>query len=87
MSTYTFAPNYTPLGWRSLEGAFYAEDSIRVKPSLELRIGFRAESTNGLNEVNGRASNYLFDSNGVIITPAPVAGSVFSESDVRFLRA
>ena len=29
VSTYTFAPNYTPLGWRSLEGAFYAEDTIR----------------------------------------------------------
>jgi hypothetical protein len=87
VSTYTFAPNYTPLGWRSLEGAFYAEDSIRVKPSLELRIGFRAESTNGWNEVNGRASNYLFDSNGVIITPAPVAGSVFSENHAKFLPA
>ena len=66
VSTYTYAPTYTPLGWRSLEGAFYAEDAIRVKPSLELRIGFRAESTNGWNEVDGRASNYLFDASGVI---------------------
>jgi hypothetical protein len=87
VSTYTFAPNFTPLGWRSLEGAFYAEDSIRVKPSLELRIGFRAESTNGWNEVNGRASNYLFDANGVITTRPAVSGSVFSENHAEFLPA
>jgi len=61
VSTYTYAPSFTPLGWRSLEGAFYVEDAIRVKPSLELRVGFRAEFTNGWNEANGRASNYLFD--------------------------
>lgn len=87
VSTYTFAPNYTPLGWRSLEGAFYAEDSIRVKPSLELRIGFRAESTNGWNEVNGRASNYAFDSSGVIIAQPVVASSAFSENHAKFLPA
>ena len=73
VSTYTYAPTSTPLGWRSLEGALYAEDTIRVKPSLEMRIGFRAEFTNGCNEVHGRASNYAFDSNGVIQTQ-PVVG-------------
>jgi hypothetical protein len=87
VSTYTYAPNSTPLGWRSLEGAFYAEDTIRVKPSLELRIGFRAESTNGWNEVNGRASNYAFDSNGVIATQPLTGGSVFSENHAKFLPA
>ncbi len=87
VSTYTFAPNYTPLGWRSLEGALYAEDSIRVKPSLELRIGFRAESTNGWNEVNGRASNYAFDSVGVIVTQPVIAGSAFSDNHAKFLPA
>jgi len=87
VSTYTYAPNYTPLGWRSLEGAFYAEDAIRVKPSLELRIGFRAESTNGWNEVNGRASNYVFDASGVIVTQPVVGDSVFSENHAKFLPA
>jgi hypothetical protein len=87
VSTYTFAPNYTPLGWRSLEGAFYAEDSIRVKPSLEIRIGFRAESTNGWNEVAGRASNYLFDSNGVIATNPTVGTSALAENNAKFLPA
>ena len=87
VSTYTFAPNFTPLGWRSLEGAFYAEDSIRVKPSLEMRIGFRAESTNGWNEVNGRASNYRFDSTGVIATNPTVGTSALAENNAKFLPA
>ena len=67
VSTYTFAPGaVTPLDWHTFEGAFYAEDSIKLRPSLELRIGFRGEFTNGWNEAHGRASNYGFGSNGVI---------------------
>jgi hypothetical protein len=85
VSTYTYAPSRTPLGWRSLESAFYAEDAIRVRPSLELRIGFRAESTNGWNEVEGRASNYLFDANGVILTQPAVGNSAFAKNNARFL--
>jgi hypothetical protein len=87
VSTYTYAPSFTPLGWRSLEGAFYVEDAIRVKPSLELRIGFRAEFTNGWNEANGRASNYLFDSSGVIGTQPEVSGSAFTANNAKFLPA
>ncbi len=87
ISTYTFAPNYTPLGWRSLQGAFYAEDTIHLKPSLEIRIGFRAESTNGWNEVDGRASNYAFDANGTILTNPVIGSSAFSENNAKFLPA
>jgi hypothetical protein len=87
VSTYTYAPTFTPLGWRSLEGAFYAEDTIRLKPSLELRVGFRGESTNGWNEARARASNYTFDSNGVLVTQPVVGGSPFSENHAKFLPA
>src|SRR6266403_1502540 len=87
VSTYTYAPSYTPLGWRSLEGAFYVEDAIKVKPSLELRIGFRGESTNGWNEAHGRASNYAFDSNGVVGTQPIVGDSAFSVNNAKFLPA
>ena len=85
VSTYTYAPSFTPLGWRSLEGAFYAEDAIRLRPSLELRVGFRAESTNGWNEVSGRASNYLFDANGIIVTQPAVSNSAFTKNNAKFL--
>jgi hypothetical protein len=87
VSTYTFAPGYTPLGWRSLEGALYAEDTVRVKPSLELRLGFRSESTSGWNEVEGRASNYLFDAHGVIATQPVVGDSAFTKNNAGFLPA
>jgi hypothetical protein len=87
VSTYTYAPSYTPLSWRSLEGAFYAEDAIKLKPSLELRIGFRGESTNGWNEAHGRASNYAFAPNGVIETQPVVGNSAFSVNNAKFLPA
>jgi carboxypeptidase family protein len=87
VSTYTYAPSYTPLGWRSLEGAFFAEDAIKLKPSLELRIGFRGESTDGWNEAHGRAANYVFDSNGVVLTQPVVGSSVFGVNNAKFLPA
>ncbi|HEU4982662.1 MAG TPA: carboxypeptidase-like regulatory domain-containing protein, partial [Acidobacteriaceae bacterium] len=65
VSTFTFVPSPTELGWRSIEGAGFMQDTIQVRPNLELRAGFRFESTNGWNESQNRASNYLFDANGV----------------------
>ena len=86
ISTYTFASASTPLSWRSLEGAFFAEDSIKLTPSLEVRLGFRGEFTNGCNEAAGRASNYLF-TNGVINTIPTVGNSALSVNNARFLPA
>src|SRR5207247_8695415 len=85
VSTYTFAPGQTPLSWRSLESAVFAEDTIRVTPAFELRVGFRGEFTNGWNEAQGRASNYLFDSNGVILTRPAVGGYSFTDNRAKFL--
>jgi hypothetical protein len=87
VSTYTYAPNYTPLSWRSIEGAFYAEDVIKVTPTWELRLGFRGESTNGWNEAYGRASNYLFSPSGVIETQPVVGSSAFTVNNAKFLPA
>ena len=42
VSTYTYAPSYTPLAGARLKLPLSLEDTIRLKPSLELRIGFRA---------------------------------------------
>jgi hypothetical protein len=87
VSTYAYAPSFTPLNWRSLEGAFYAEDAIKINPSFELRIGFRGESTNGWNEAHGRASNYAFDSNGVIVTQPVIGNSALAVNNAKFLPA
>ena len=87
VGSYTYAPSDTPLSWRSREGAFYAEDTIRLKPSLELRLGLRSESTNGWNEASGRASNYAFAPHGVIETQPVVSNSAFTENNAKFLPA
>jgi len=87
VSTYTYAPGYTPLGWRTTEGAVFAEDAIKVKANLEVRLGFRAEFTNGWNESQGRASNYAFDANGVIVTDPVVSGAALAVNNAKFLPA
>ncbi len=84
VSTYTFAPGLTPLSWRSLEGAVYAEDTIRPKQSFELEFGFRDEFTNGWNEASGRSSNYAF-ADGVIETQPFVGSSAFTVNRAKFL--
>lgn len=87
VSTYTYAPSYTPLSWRSAQGAFFVEDAIRVSATLELRLGFRGESSDGWNEAQGRASNYTFDANGVISTNPVVGGSALAVNNAKFLPA
>ncbi len=86
ISTYTFASAATPMSWRSVEAAFYAEDAIKLTPSLEVRLGFRGEFTNGWNEAYGRASNYLF-TDGVINTNPTIGNSALSVNNARFLPA
>ncbi len=85
IATFTAIPNPTPLSFRSLEGAYYAEDVIKLRPSLELRVGFRGEFTNGWNESHNRSSNWLFDSNGIIETTPLVGESPYTENKAKFL--
>jgi Carboxypeptidase regulatory-like domain len=84
VATFTVVPNPTPLGWRSLEGAGYVQDAIRLTSRLELRLGFRFESTDGWNEAHGRASNYAFN-NGVIASTPTIGTSVFTNNRAKFL--
>jgi hypothetical protein len=85
ISTFTVVPSPTPLGWRSLELAGYIQDAIKLRSNLDLRLGFRFESTDGWNEVAGRASNYAFDSNGVIQTNPFVGDSALTVNRAKFL--
>lgn len=85
ISTFTVIPSSTLLGWRSLEGAAYLEDAIKLKPNLELRLGFRAESTDGWNEAHDRAANYLFDANGVVATQPVIGRSPLTVNNAKFL--
>ena len=85
IATFTAVPTPTPLGWRSLEGAGYAQDTLKPWKNLEILIGFRFESTNGWKEAHGRAANYLFDANGVIQSTPVVGSSAFTVNHAKFL--
>jgi hypothetical protein len=60
------------------------EDTVKVTPHFELRAGFRAESTNGWNEAQGRASNYAIV-NGVLQTQPVIGGSALATNRAVFL--
>src|SRR6202023_2002390 len=80
-------PLHTALGWRSLFGAWYIEDSMKVSRNLTLQLGLRHEFTTGWNEANGRAANYVTDAQGVLVTVPAVGSSVFSQNNATRLFA
>jgi hypothetical protein len=84
VATFLYDPAPTEMNWRSLFGALYAEDVIRVTPKLTVSLGFRGEFSTGWNEAHGRAANYTF-SNGVISTQPNVGSSLFTVNNARFL--
>ena len=83
-SSFLFDPAPTEMNWRSLFGAFYAQDVIRLTPRVTFSLGLRDEFSTGWNEAHGRAANYR-SSNGVISTTPRVADSIFTENNARFL--
>ena len=85
VATFQVVPLHTELGWRSLFGAWYVEDSIRLRHNLTLQAGIRHEFTTGWTEAYGRAANYFTDSNGVLITAPSLGNSVFSRNNAKWL--
>ncbi|MDQ2774271.1 MAG: TonB-dependent receptor [Acidobacteriota bacterium] len=79
-----YDPAPTEMNWRSLFGAFYAEDVIRVNPNLTLSLGLRDEFTTGWNEAHGRALNYAYP-NGVISSQPAIGDSVLTRNSGKFL--
>jgi hypothetical protein len=80
VSTFQVVPTANELGWRSLFGAWYFEDAIKVRRNLTIRAGIRQEFTTGWNEAFGRAANYIPDANGVLETAPRVGHSVFTQN-------
>ena len=83
-ASFLYDPAPSAMSWRSLFGAFYAEDVIRVRPSLILTLGFRDEFSTGWNEAYGKASNYMYP-NGVISSSPTVGSSLFTLNRAKFL--
>jgi hypothetical protein len=87
VSSFQVVPTSTELGWRSLFGAWYISDTIKLRPNLTLQLGLRHEFTTGWNEVFGRAANYVTDAGGVLVTDPRVSNSVFTENNAKRLFA
>lgn len=85
VSSFQIVPSANELGWRSLFGAFYVEDTIKLRPNLTLQLGLRDEFTTGWNEVFGRAANYITNGQSVLLTTPRVANSVFTQNNAKFL--
>ncbi len=84
VATFLYDPAPTEMNWRSLFGAWYAEDVIRLTPRFTLSLGFRDEFTTGWNEAHGRAANYTFP-NGIIATQPQIGHSIFTVNNAEFL--
>ena len=85
LTNFQVVPNHNELGWRSLFGAWYIQDAIRVRRNLTLQVGLRHEFTTGWNEISGRAANYITDSTGVLLTAPRVANSAFTANNATRL--
>lgn len=83
-STFLYDPSPSEMNWRSLFGAGYAQDVIRLKPTLTLSLGFRGEFSTGWNEAHGRAATYTFP-NGVISSQPLVGNNTFTTNNAKFL--
>jgi carboxypeptidase family protein len=86
VSSFQVIPTANELGWRSLFGAWYAQDSIKLRSNLTLQLGIRHEFSTGWNEELGRAANYITD-NGVLETNPVVGNSVFTQNNATHLFA
>jgi hypothetical protein len=85
VTSFQVVPAPNELGWRSVFGAWYFEDTIRLRPNLTLTAGIRHEFTTGWNEVSGRAANYITDGQGVLLTAPRISSSAFTENNAKKL--
>jgi hypothetical protein len=84
MGSFLFDPSPTPLGWRSLFGAAFVEDVMRLRSNVTLSFGFRDEFSTGWNEAHGRAANYSF-TNGIVSSQPRIGNSLFTVNRAKFL--
>jgi hypothetical protein len=81
VTNFQVVPMHTELGWRTLMGAWYVDDTIRVRRNVTIEAGLRQEFTTGWNEAFGRASNYVENAQGVLVTNPIVGNSVYTQNN------
>jgi hypothetical protein len=78
-------PDHTELGWRSLFGAWYVQDAIKIRRNLTLQAGLRDEFTTGWNEATGRAADYITNGSSVLLTTPHIGDSAFTQNNATRL--
>ncbi len=73
------------LGWRSLYGAWFFEDAIKLRRNLTVEVGIRHEFDTGWNEANGKAANFTLNSKGILNTAPILGNSVYTENNAKRL--
>jgi carboxypeptidase family protein len=84
VGSFLYDPTPTPVSWRSLYGAWYVEDVIKLRRNLTVSVGFRDELSTGWNEAYGKASNYAY-SNGLISSQPVIGNSLFTVNHAKGL--
>ncbi len=85
VTTFQVVPDPNELGWRSLFGAWYVADTMRLRRNLTLNVGLRQEFTTGWNEESGRAANYITNGAGVLETTPIIGNAVFTTNNATHL--
>ena len=85
LTNFQVVPTANELGWRSLYGAWYVNDIIRLRRNLTVQLGLREEFTTGWNEVAGRAANYITDGNGILLPNPRVGDSAYTQNNAKHL--
>ena len=84
-STMSVQLNVANNAWRVWEGAWFAQDAIKLRPNLTLSFGVRHEFTNGFNNKHGKAANYITGPDGILLTQPRIGSSLFTENNARWL--
>ncbi len=87
LTNFQVVPTANELGWRSLFGAWYVDDTIKLRRNLTVQVGLRQEFTTGWNEVSGRAANYVPNASGILQTNTVVGDSAFTQNNAKKLFA
>ena len=78
--------NPAELGWRTLMGAWYVQDAMRVRHNLTVQLGLRHEFDTGWNEAHDRAANFIVDpATGILQTAPRIGSSAFTQNNAKWL--
>ena len=75
-STLSINPAAVVIPWRVWMGAWFVQDSIKLRSNLTLSVGLRHEFTNGWNAISNRAANFIQGPGGVLETNVHVGNQL-----------